>query len=84
MAEKLTRQAATALLRLSDDATLAKVLASGATPAELAEAQAWAENDEAMLNQGRQLPSGRVAQLVEIIKAREEEEFVEPEPIAPR
>jgi hypothetical protein len=57
-----------------DDVTVADIIVTGATVQELAEAQAWVVNDEALLNTGRALPTGRVGQLVEIIKAKEQEE----------
>lgn len=62
-----------------DEVIIAEIIATGASPAELAEAQAWASNDEALINSGRPLPTGRVGRLVEIIdkKAREEEELQE-------
>jgi hypothetical protein len=65
-----------------DEVVVAEIIATGATPAELAEAQAWASNDEALINAGRPLATGRVARLVEIInrKTREEEELQESPP----
>jgi hypothetical protein len=81
MTETVTRDEAKALLGPADDLTLAEVLDVGATRAELVEAWSWVENDEAMLNEGRPIPSGRVARLIEILKDREEEELPElPEP----
>jgi hypothetical protein len=53
------------------------VVATGATKAEVAEAFAWAANDEAMLNEGRPLPSGRVLQILSILRSHEEEEAAE-------
>ena len=73
MADKLTAGKARTLARPTDDLTLAHVLDTESTRAELAEALAWIEN-EAMLNDGRPTPSGRVAQLAGLQKAREEEE----------
>jgi hypothetical protein len=57
-----------------DDALAARIIATGATARELAEALAWTCNDEALINDGRSLPSGRVGQLVEIICALEQDE----------
>jgi hypothetical protein len=68
----VTRNEAQAILGGVDEQVLADVIAIGATPAELAEAQAWVENDEAMLDEGRPIPTGRVAQLIEILDAIEE------------
>jgi hypothetical protein len=72
--ENLTREETRALIGPADDDALAEIVKLGATRAELAAAVAWIENDEAMLNEGRHIPSGRVAQIVDIIKAREEED----------
>jgi hypothetical protein len=81
MADTLTREDVKALVGPTDDLMLAAILASGATAGELAEAAAWVENDEAMLNAGRPIPTGRVGQLVEILKTKDDEEFLaEPEP----
>ncbi|HKA59985.1 MAG TPA: hypothetical protein VKD28_15295 [Gemmatimonadales bacterium] len=55
-----------------DDSVIDEIVAMGATAAELDEALAWVENDEAMLNDGRPLPRGRVARLIEIIRDVEE------------
>lgn len=56
-----------------DDVTVADIIATGATAQDLAEAQSWVLNDEALLNTGRPLPTGRVGQLVEIIRVKEQE-----------
>ncbi|MBB3917327.1 hypothetical protein [Rhizobium fabae] len=40
--------------------------------AELAEAFAWASNDEALMGEGRRLPTGKVAALVELLSADDE------------
>jgi hypothetical protein len=47
-------------------------LVTGATTQELAQAQAWVANDEALINAGAPLPAGRLARLVEILEALEE------------
>jgi hypothetical protein len=70
----LTRKAVVEALGEINDLTVADIVATGATPEELAEACAWTTNDEALINSGRPLPSGRVGRLVEIIKEREEEQ----------
>jgi hypothetical protein len=53
---------------------VADVIATGATQAELAEAFAWVSNDEALIGEGRHLPAGRVAALVDLLTADEEEQ----------
>ena len=67
----LTRKDVTAMFGELDDVVIAKIIATGATADELAEAHAWLANDEPMMNAGT---SGRVARLVDIIDAINEEE----------
>ena len=80
MTDKPTRDAAKALIGPADDLTLTTILDTGATPGELAEAVAWTENDEAMLNEGRPIPTGRVGQLIEILTIKDEEDALPREP----
>ena len=54
-----------------DDALIAEIIGTGATTEELAEAQAWIDNDEPLMNAGRPLPKGRVGELVEILSELE-------------
>jgi hypothetical protein len=54
-----------------DDALIAEIIGTGATVDEMAEAQAWLDNDEALMNAGRPLPNGRVGELVEILSELE-------------
>jgi hypothetical protein len=73
MPHKLTREEVIALIGRSDDEVLTDILKMGASRSELAEARAWIENDEAMMTAGRPIPSGRVARLVEILQADDED-----------
>jgi hypothetical protein len=70
----LTHKDVTTMLGPLDDVTVAKVIATGASAEELAQAQAWLGNDEALVNAGKPLPAGRVGELVEIVAAIEQEE----------
>ena len=56
-----------------DETLVADVIATGATLAELSEAFAWVNNDEALIGEGRPLPSGRVATLVDLLVSDEDE-----------
>ncbi len=56
-----------------DDEVAAEILSVGATRDELVEAQAWAASDEAMVNAGRPLPTGRVAAILEILQRIDDE-----------
>jgi hypothetical protein len=58
-----------------DETLMADVSATDATLGELAEAWAWVNNDEALIGEGRTLPSGKVAELVELLSAGEDDEF---------
>jgi hypothetical protein len=71
---QLTREDVIKAVGEVDDVTTAQIIGTGATPEELAEAQAWIENDEALINAGRPLPSGRVGELVEILDELETDE----------
>ncbi|WP_134495550.1 hypothetical protein [Microvirga pakistanensis] len=78
MTERLTRDEVMALTGRSDDRVVTDILTMGASRAELAEARAWLENDEAMLNAGRPIPAGRIARLVEMLQADDEDMPVVP------
>ena len=70
----LTHKDVMTMLGPLDDAVVAGIIATGATVEELAEARAWLINDEALINSGKPLPSGRVADILEIMAAQEQEE----------
>ena len=70
----LTRKNVTEMFGELEDVVIAKIIATGATAEKLAEAHAWFCNDEPLMNIGRPLPSGRVARLVDIVAAINEEE----------
>jgi hypothetical protein len=65
----LSREQITAVLGPVDEALMAEVVATEATLAELQEANAWLAADEALANQGRPPPSGRVAVLMDLLQA---------------
>jgi hypothetical protein len=74
----LTREQIVKALGDIDDAVVAELIGVGASDEELAEAQAWVANDEALINAGRPLPTGRVSRLVEILSANEEAKSADP------
>lgn len=69
---QLTRDDIRKALGNVEDATVTEVLSTGATAQELAQAQAWVSNNEALMNAGAPLPAGRLSRLVEILEALEE------------
>jgi hypothetical protein len=50
-----------------DDVTIAEIIGTGATAEELAEAQAWIVNADALVKAGKPLPNGRVRELIDIL-----------------
>jgi hypothetical protein len=64
---RLTRDDVIKAIGEADDVAIAEIIGTGATAEELAEAQAWLANDEALINAGRPSPSGRVGELFEIL-----------------
>jgi len=64
----LTRKNVTAMLGEFDDEVVAEIIATGATPEELAQAHAWLANDEPLMN------AARVIDIVAAITEEEEEE----------
>lgn len=70
----ITREDVGAILGPTDETLVNDLVLTGATAEELAEAWAWVNSDEALLNEGRPPPSGRVAQLVDLLAAGDEEE----------
>jgi len=66
----LTREGVHRILGPVDNALLAEIASTGADERELAEAHAWVMSDEALVNDFRPIPKGRVAELVEILHRR--------------
>jgi hypothetical protein len=70
----MRRDDVTKVVGRADDVTIAKIIGTGATVDELAEAQAWIANDEPLLNAGKPLATGRVRELVDILAEFEPDE----------
>jgi hypothetical protein len=67
----LTRDEIVAALGPVDDIIVSDILASGASAEEFAQARAWLVNDEAPINAGDPLASGRIAEVMEILETLE-------------
>jgi hypothetical protein len=67
---QLTREDVIKAVGEIDDVTVAEIIGTGATAEELAEAQAWMGNPDALLD-GKPPPGGRVRELVEILSELE-------------
>ena len=77
--KQLTRDDVIKAIGEVDDVSIAEIIGTGATAEELAEAQAWIVNDDALLNAGKPLPSGRVRDLIDILAELETDEDDEKE-----
>jgi hypothetical protein len=67
----LTRDQIVSTLGDVEDVVVLEILATGATAKELGEARSWLANDEAPINAGDPLASGRVARLIGILETLE-------------
>jgi hypothetical protein len=74
MASSLTRDRITSVLGWVDDHLAAELISTGATMEELVEAKAWLNNDEAMINVGHRLATGRIGALARILAHAEEDD----------
>ena len=74
---RLTRDDVIKAVGEVDDVSIAEIIGTGATAEELAEAQAWIANADALLDAGKPPPTGRVRELIDILTEIESEEDVE-------
>lgn len=81
---KLTREEVVAALGSVDDHLVTEILATEASAEEFALARAWLANDEAPMNAGEPLASGRVARLIELMEAADEEGWADEGKSPPR
>ena len=70
----LTREDVVSVVGPADEVMIADVIATQATLAELSQAWAWVNSDEALIDEGRSPPSGRTAELVELLTSQDEGE----------
>ena len=71
---RMSRDDVVDVLGRVDDLTVAEIIAIGASLEDLAEAQAWVIDDQALIAHGKPVAVGRVARLVEILACRQEDE----------
>lgn len=70
----MTRSEMERLLGPVDNQLAAEIAQTDATADELARAMAWIHAEDALVNDGERLPSGRVAELIAILTPPEEED----------
>jgi hypothetical protein len=73
----VSREDVLSVMGPADEVLITEIIATRATLEELTQAWAWVSSDEALINEGRPLPSGRTAELIELIElltSQDEEE----------
>jgi hypothetical protein len=70
----MTRSDIEKMLGPVDSDLVTEIVRTDASAADLAQALSWIHADEARLNDGAHLPSGVVAELVELLEADDDEE----------
>ncbi|GAA3101236.1 hypothetical protein GCM10010520_53090 [Rhizobium viscosum] len=73
MGMTMTSEDVIAILGPVDETLIADVVATGANQAELAEAFAWVNCDEALMSERRPLPTGRTALVIDLLVSDQEE-----------
>ena len=69
----MTREEIVSVLGPTDETLVADMLSIGASVEELHEAWAWLHEDEALMGEGRPLPGTRVAELINLLDADEDD-----------
>lgn len=69
----MTAHDITAIIGPADEQLLSEILLTGATAAELAQAWAWVNSDDALVNAGHALPAGKVAELIDLLEDIDDE-----------
>ncbi|MDX8538483.1 hypothetical protein RFM23_12725 [Mesorhizobium abyssinicae] len=69
----MTREDVVSVLGPMDETLIADILSTGASFEELSEAWAWLNGDEALMGEGRPLPGTRVAELIDLLDADEDD-----------
>ena len=64
------------LLGPTDSQLAAEIVATDANSADLAKALAWLQSDEALVNDGDHLPTGKVAELIGILETIDDEDGI--------
>lgn len=71
----ITQKEIISVLGPVDETLIADIVTTGATLEELVRAWGWINNDEALVKEGISPPSGREAELVDLLSQDDEEEI---------
>ena len=69
----MTREEIALVIGPTDETLIADILYTGASFEELQEAWAWLNEDEALMGEGRPLPGTRVAEVINLLDADEDD-----------
>jgi hypothetical protein len=69
----MTREEIVSVLGPTDETLVAGILSTGASFEELRQAWIWLNEDEALMGEGRPLPGTRVAELIDLLDADEDD-----------
>jgi len=69
----MTREEIVSVLGPTDETLIADILSTGASVEDLREAWGWLNEDEALMGEGRPLPGTRVADLIDLLDADEDD-----------
>ncbi|CAM5587492.1 hypothetical protein ATER59S_05221 [Aquamicrobium terrae] len=69
----MTREEIVSVLGPTDETLIADILSTGASVEDLREAWGWLNEDEALMGEGRSLPGTRVADLIDLLDADEDD-----------
>ncbi|WP_366510354.1 hypothetical protein [Mesorhizobium sp.] len=69
----MTREDVVSVVGPMDETLIADILSTGASFEDLREAWAWLNGDEALMGEGRPLPGTRVAELIDLLDADEDD-----------
>ena len=72
----MTRKEIERLLGPTDSQLAAEIVATDANSADLAKALTWLQSDEALVNDGDHLPTGKVAELIGILETIDDEDGI--------
>ncbi|KXF77008.1 hypothetical protein ATN84_13555 [Paramesorhizobium deserti] len=72
----ITREEVISVLGPVDDTLVADIVTTGATLEELVRAWGWINNDEALVKEGISPPTGRAAELIDLLSQDDEEEEI--------
>lgn len=69
----MTAHEITALIGPADEQLLSDIISVGATADDLAQAWAWVNSDDVLVDAGRPLPTGKIAELIDLLEDIDDE-----------